>query len=72
MSEKRFMTPAEVSARYDGRVSVRTLANWRSQGVGPKFVKVGGSVLYKLSHVIEWEETNTVNSTSQYRVAGKS
>ncbi len=66
-TKKQFLTPAEVSERYEGNLSVRTLANWRSQGTGPAFSKIGGSVLYPLNKLIEWEEMNTVNSTSQYR-----
>lgn len=34
---------------------MRTLANWRAQGLGPAFVKVGGRVLYTLAAVAEWE-----------------
>lgn len=66
-TKKQFLTPAEVSERYNGNISVRTLANWRSAGIGPAFSKIGGSVFYPQSKLIEWEEMNTVNSTSQYR-----
>lgn len=65
--KKLFLTPAEVSERYGNGLSVRTLANWRSSGTGPVFSKIGGCVLYPLNKLIEWEEMNTVNSTSQYR-----
>lgn len=64
---KQFLTPADVVARYDGNISARTLANWRSQGNGPAFTKIGGSIMYPLGKLIEWENLNTVNSTSQYR-----
>lgn len=64
---KQFLTPAEVSERYHGNLSVRTLANWRSTGIGPAFAKIGGAVLYPLNKLIEWEDMNTVTSTSQYR-----
>lgn len=64
---KQFLSPADVSARYQGNISVRTLANWRSQGTGPAFTKIGGSIMYPLSRLLEWEDRNTVNSTSQYR-----
>lgn len=64
---KQFLTPADVAERYDGNISVRTLANWRSQGIGPAFTKVGGSIMYPLNRLVEWEDMNTVNSTSQYR-----
>lgn len=66
MHQKKFLTPTELSARWDGRISVRTLANWRSQGSGPPFTKIGGAVLYDLARIDEWENRNTVKSTSEY------
>lgn len=65
--ERKYLTPAQVSDRFGGNVSVRTLSNWRSQGIGPAFTKVGGTVMYPLDKLIEWENKNTVSSTSQYR-----
>jgi hypothetical protein len=35
-----------------------TLANWRYQGTGPRFYRVGRHVRYKLSDVLDWLETN--------------
>lgn len=65
--QKLFLTPQEVVARYEGRVNVRTLANWRSAGVSPPFTKVGGRILYPLQELIEWERRRTVGSTSGYK-----
>ena len=53
------MSPDELVARYKGRVTVRTLANWRSTGQGPRFVKVGGRVMYPATAVIDWEDRRT-------------
>lgn len=63
-----YLTAAEVSERFGGQLSVRTLANWRSSGIGsgPPFVKLGGKVLYPLSQLREWERRRTVTSTAQY------
>jgi len=62
-----YLTPAEVSQRYGGKISPRTLSNWRSGGgAGPSFSKIGGRVLYPLSKIIAWEEKRTVSSTSEY------
>lgn len=63
---KKYLTVEDVAARYEGVISVRTLNNWRTQGRGPVFVKLGGKVAYPLEKLIEWEAKNTVNSTSQY------
>lgn len=54
-----YLTPQELAARYKGSITVRTLANWRSTGHGPKFTKIGGRVLYPLDAVIEWEKSRT-------------
>ncbi|BCP56214.1 hypothetical protein K32_48310 [Kaistia sp. 32K] len=67
MQDKKFLTPTELSARWDGRITVRTLANWRSSQSGPRYLKVGGGVLYRITDVIEWENNRTVEGTSQYR-----
>lgn len=65
--DEPLLTPEEVAARYKGKLSVRTLANWRTSGGGPDFTKVGGRVMYPLSAVREWEQKRTVNNTSQYK-----
>lgn len=62
-----YLTPDQVSERYEGRISVRTLANWRSAGQGPPFSRLGGRVLYPEEQLVSWETKNTVNSTSEYR-----
>lgn len=66
-SDKEFFTPAELAARYKGQITTRTLANWRSAGIGPPFTKVGGRILYTVSDIVEWERKRTVQSTSQYQ-----
>lgn len=55
----QYLTPQEVSGRYKGQISIRTLANWRSSGDGPAFTKIGGRVLYPLEKVMEWEAKRT-------------
>jgi hypothetical protein len=66
MPSSQFLTAQDVSTRYGGKISVRTLNNWRNIGNGPPFTKVGGKVLYSLEKLIEWEKRNTVQSTSEY------
>ena len=48
----RLMTPRELSA-YLG-VPSATLANWRYQGYGPPFVKVGRQVRYRIDDLDRW------------------
>ena len=57
--EVQYLTPTELAARYKGSITVRTLANWRSTGNGPRFTKIGGRVLYPTDAVIEWEKSRT-------------
>lgn len=54
-----FLTPLELSKRWKGMIGIGTLANWRASRKGPRYVKVGGRVLYKLADVLEFErQTN--------------
>lgn len=54
-----YLTPKELSERYKNKITIRTLANWRSSGEGPKFTKIGGRVLYHLDKIMEWEAKRT-------------
>lgn len=62
----KFLTAQELSDRYGGRISARTLSNWRWAGTGPKFLKLGGRVVYPLRDLEAWEARRTVVSTSEY------
>ena len=64
---KQYLTPLQVSERWNHRISVRTLANWRSSGSGPKFSRIGGRVLYPVDEIVAYEARRTVSSTSQYQ-----
>ena len=48
-------TPAELAVYL--RKTEGTLANWRSQGKGPRWTKPGGSILYDWADVYEWESS---------------
>ena len=70
--ERKFLTPQQLSERWEGRISARTLANWRSAGLGPPFVKLGGGIVYRAADVEAYENRNTVNCTNQYGAQGAS
>jgi DNA-binding transcriptional MerR regulator len=55
--EARLWTPAQVAERY--QLSERTLANWRSLGLGPPYIKAGRSVLYRETELARWEQTRS-------------
>ena len=61
-----FLTPKQLAARW--QKSVQTLANWRSQGIGPPFFKPCGKdkghVLYRLAEIEEFENENLRRSTA--------
>jgi Helix-turn-helix domain len=40
------------------RISPRTLEQWRWQGRGPRFLKIGGRVLYRLIDIEAYEAEN--------------
>jgi predicted DNA-binding transcriptional regulator AlpA len=46
-------------------LSERTLERFRVSGIGPKFVRMGKSVRYRLTDVEAWIERRTVGSTSE-------
>lgn len=50
------LTPEEVVARWNGAVTTRTLANWRSARRGPHFTKIGRVVRYRLADILEYEQ----------------
>lgn len=56
------MNQLELAVRW--RISHRTLERWRWTGEGPKFLKVGGRVVYRLSDIEEYEHAMIRSSTS--------
>jgi hypothetical protein len=56
----QYLTPSELVARYKQTITIRTLANWRSTGEGPRYTKIGGRVLYPAHAVAEWENARTL------------
>lgn len=58
-SDNGYLTPRELAARWRNIVSLSTLDNWRSsQNRGPRYVKIGGRVLYPLAEVEAYEARN--------------
>jgi len=56
------LTPEELALRYNSKISLKTLANWRSTGEGPAFTKVGSRVFYRLPDVLDWEQRRTMKA----------
>ncbi|WP_425450195.1 helix-turn-helix transcriptional regulator [Virgifigura deserti] len=55
------LTSTELAARW--HCHKVTLCNWRVQGKGPKFIKIGKEILYRLEDVLAWERDNRRQST---------
>ena len=56
MTEKIYLTPAELLQRWGGVIShTGTLANWRNVGRGPAYVKIHHKVVYPIAAVEEYE-----------------
>ena len=52
-SEDYWLTRPEVGERL--KVPVKTLAQWASQGKGPRYASIGRHARYRLSDLIAWE-----------------
>lgn len=48
------LTQIELAARW--RISHRTLEYWRSTGDGPRFIKIGRRVIYRMEDVLAFED----------------
>jgi predicted DNA-binding transcriptional regulator AlpA len=60
MSElaQKHLSPQELAERED--VSVETVYHWNKTRTGPRFMKLGRHVRYRMSDVLAWEEARTV------------
>lgn len=58
----QYLTPGEMVERYKRTITIRTLANWRSIGDGPRYTKIGGRVLYPVDGVKSWEAARTLGA----------
>jgi hypothetical protein len=52
------LTPRELAGRW--ACSIGHLANLRSAGLGPTYLKIGTSVRYRLTDVLEYETARVV------------
>ena len=59
MSENTYLTEIELFERWDKKVALKTLQNWRAgkRNNGPAYRKFGQRVLYPLDKVVEYEES---------------
>ncbi len=60
-----FLTSTQVLIRWNQAITNWTLERWRSQGSGPRFLKIGGRVLYALEDIESYEASTRRSSTRQ-------
>lgn len=63
MSNPGLLNQAELAGRW--LISEATLERWRSEGIGPVYLKLNGHVRYRLSDVIAFEHASLRRSTSE-------
>ena len=61
-SETRRFNQRELARRW--KISERTLERWRWQGNGPRYLKIGGRVIYRIEDVEAFEQVQLKSSTS--------
>lgn len=60
----KHLNQIDLAARWN--ISHRTLERWRWTGEGPRFVKLGGRVVYRLEEVEEYEREQIRASTAYH------
>ncbi|MBB4053537.1 putative site-specific integrase-resolvase [Devosia subaequoris] len=59
----KHLNQIDLAARWN--ISHRTLERWRWTGEGPRFVKLGGRVVYRLEDIEEYEREQIRASTAR-------
>ncbi len=59
----KYLTTAQAAEALS--LSKSTLDNWRSQGRGPSYIKVGGAVRYRIADIESWVESQQVVTIDQ-------
>jgi predicted DNA-binding transcriptional regulator AlpA len=57
------LTPEETASVL--RCALSSLARWRWNGEGPRFIKVGGNVRYRRRDLREWMDSRAHTSTTK-------
>ena len=52
----RHLNQIDLARRWS--LSHRTLERWRWQGIGPRYLKIGGRVVYRLVDIEDYEATH--------------
>jgi excisionase family DNA binding protein len=63
-ADDRHLTIDELSARL--QIPVQTIYVWNYTGKGPKYLKVGRHIRYRVADVEAWEKTRVVDRTGPW------
>jgi hypothetical protein len=58
----RHLTQRQLAQRWEK--SEASLERWRSLGIGPRFLKLGGQIRYRLDDILAYEASCLRSSTS--------
>lgn len=61
--QTNLITPETLAERWN--ITKTTLSQWRWNGRGPKYLKLGRRVMYRIQDVEEFEEQKVRRDTSQ-------
>lgn len=61
----RELISAKQTARMLG-VHPNTLCKWRIRGIGPRYMKIGQKIIYRVSDIDDWLGRRTYDNTTQY------
>ena len=65
-ADRRVLNETELAQRWG--VSAKTLQRWRSEGRGPRYLKLSKRVGYPLDVIVEFERSALHDSTSERAV----
>ena len=64
----KHLNQRQLADRWD--LSEATLERWRSEGIGPVFLKLQGQVRYRIEDIEAYEVDSLRKSTSEREVSG--
>jgi len=59
--DEKHLNPHQLAQRWN--LTYRTLERWRTQGIGPKFLKIGWRIMYRLADVEAYETAHLYSET---------
>jgi predicted DNA-binding transcriptional regulator AlpA len=58
---QKHISPEQLADRED--VSIQTIYHWNKTGTGPRYMRLGRHVRYRLADVLAWEDSRAVPTT---------